>query len=108
MVPYNRTVLYRRYSTTNGTRPCNGSVPTVPTPLYRFVGQFANAGVSQIVVGQIGVSQIVVGQISVSQIGVSQIGVGQIGVGQIDVGQIGVGQIIVSLGYVMKEPRNGT
>jgi hypothetical protein len=32
MVPYNRTVLYRRYSTTNGTRPCTGSVLTVPTP----------------------------------------------------------------------------
>lgn len=47
MVPYNRTVLYRRYSTTNGTRPCIGSVPTVRTPLYRFVGQFANAVLEQ-------------------------------------------------------------
>jgi hypothetical protein len=42
MVLSHRALPYRCYRATNATNVCIGHVPTVPTPPYRFVGQFAN------------------------------------------------------------------
>jgi hypothetical protein len=44
MVLSHRALPYRYYHATNATSACIGYVPTVPTPRYRFVGQFANTG----------------------------------------------------------------
>jgi hypothetical protein len=42
MIRSHRALPYRCYRATNATSACIGHVPTVPTPAYRFVGQFAN------------------------------------------------------------------
>jgi hypothetical protein len=44
MVHTNGTLPYHCYRATNVTDARIGCVPTVPTPLYHCVGQFANAG----------------------------------------------------------------
>jgi tetratricopeptide (TPR) repeat protein len=48
MVLSHRALPYRCYRATNATNVCIGYVPTVPTPPYRFVGQFANTAFKQI------------------------------------------------------------
>jgi hypothetical protein len=42
MVRTNVTLQYHCYRATNATDARIGCVPTVPTPVYRCVGQFAN------------------------------------------------------------------
>jgi hypothetical protein len=42
MVRSHPAIPYRCYRATNATSACIGYVPTVPTPRYPFVGQFAN------------------------------------------------------------------